>query len=500
MTTDNKIRTRFAPSPTGYPHIGSMWQALMQWLVARHAGGVTLLRIEDTDRSRFVADAEQKMQEALDWLGLDFDEGPSQGGIYGPYRQSERLDIYQQYAAELRGKDLAYFCFCTPQRLEDLRTKQLADKTPTGYDGRCRELRADDIEKNLQQGLGYVIRAKFPRTGETEFVDLIRGAIVFQNETLDDVVLMKSDGWPTYHLANVVDDHLMAITHVVRGEEWISSAPKHILLYQMFNWEPPRYAHLPLILGSDRSKLSKRHGDVSFASFMEGGYLPQAILNYLALLGWNPKTTQEIFSKGELIETFSLENMNRAGAIFDPTKLRWFNAHYIRDLDLVELRKLTIPYLLRSQVLAVSDDGYVSASGQIIADSLLESCLGAVRERAHLLTDFAELIHYLISAPELDKTTLPWKETSLADTAKSLLSLRKYLDGLDKAQFTAANLESSVKSYIADNGLLNGPILWPWRVAMSGRRESLGPFEIAAILGKDETLKRLDDAVRLCAV
>ncbi|HIE03586.1 MAG TPA: glutamate--tRNA ligase, partial [Candidatus Latescibacteria bacterium] len=318
------VRVRFAPSPTGRLHVGSAHTALFNWLFARHHGGAFVLRIEDTDRSRVVEGALEDILEGLRWLGLDWDEGP--------YFQSERVEIYRRHADVLLERGWAYRCFCSPERLERMRREQQARGEPPKYDRRCRDLPPDEVKGRVEAGEPNVIRLKVPLEGETKFVDLIRGEIVFRNSELDDLILLKSDGFPTYHLASVVDDHLMGITHVLRAEEWISSTPKHVLLYEAFGWEPPNFAHLPLILGPDKSKLSKRHGATALLDYRDKGYLPEAMANFLALLGWSPGDGREKLSGEEMIEEFSLEGMGKRGSVFDETKLEWLNGLCIREL------------------------------------------------------------------------------------------------------------------------------------------------------------------------
>lgn len=330
------VRVRFAPSPTGYLHVGGLRTALYNFLFARHHGGVLVLRIEDTDQTRFIEGAAEKMSQTLRWAGIEYDEGPEVGGDYGPYTQSERKAIYEEHAQRLVESDYAYYCFCTPEELDMMREKQSAKGLTPKYDGRCRRL--SENEKNVKKaaarilGKSPVIRLKMPDEGETVFEDIIRGTVSFQNELQDDQILLKSDGFPTYHLANVVDDHLMEITHVIRGEEWLLSLPKHIQLYKAFGWNVPKLAHLPLLLNTDRSKLSKRQGDIAVEDYMDKGYLPGAMINFLALLGWNPGTDQEFFSMEELIPQFSLDRVNKSGAVFDIEKFNWMNGHYIREL------------------------------------------------------------------------------------------------------------------------------------------------------------------------
>ncbi len=342
---ENQIRVRFAPSPTGYLHVGGLRTALYNYLFARHHDGKLVLRIEDTDRTRYVPGAVENLISTMKNMGLAYDEGPDMPGSFGPYMQSRRLELYQKHTQKLLNSGHAYYCFCTAERLEEMRRQQEAAKLPVKYDGTCRRLSAEAVKEKLESGIAHVVRLKMPETGETVFNDLIRGEVTFQNELVDDQVLMKSDGYPTYHLANVIDDHHMRITHVIRGEEWLPSVPKHIMLYKAFGWEVPQLAHLPLLLNPDRSKLSKRQGDVAVEDFLEKGYLPAALINFIALLGWNPGTEQEIFSLEELIREFSLERVNKAGAVFDLQKLNWMNGHYIRQLTEEQRIAFLTPFL-----------------------------------------------------------------------------------------------------------------------------------------------------------
>jgi nondiscriminating glutamyl-tRNA synthetase len=344
----NQVRTRFAPSPTGFLHVGGLRTALYNYLFAQQHGGKMVLRIEDTDRARFVEGATQDLISILKLMGIYYHEGPDNEGPFGPYQQSERLSIYQQHAHILTEQGDAYHCFCTPERLEKIRRKQEANKQQPKYDGFCRQLSPSEVKKKLAEGLPFVIRLKMPQEGETTFHDLIHANVSVQNELSDDQILIKSDGFPTYHLANVIDDHQMQISHVIRGEEWLLSVPKHLRLYEAFRWDPPEMAHLPLLLNPDRSKLSKRQGDVAVEEFLKKGYLPEALNNFVALLGWNPGTDQEIFSMEELIQQFSLERVNKSGAVFDLQKLNWMNSYYIRELSPEKRNDFLIPFLKKA--------------------------------------------------------------------------------------------------------------------------------------------------------
>ena len=345
MSTAITVRTRFAPSPTGMMHVGNFRTALYAYLFAKKNNGQFILRIEDTDKERQAVGAEQAINRILKWAGLEHDEGPDIGGHYGPYRQSERLDIYQQYIRKLLETGQAYYCFCSPERLDKMRQEQQAKGEPVKYDRHCLHLNSQTIQAKLKAGQPYVIRQKINSNGQTEFNDLVRGKIVIQNNILDDSILIKSDGYPTYNFANVIDDHLMKISHVIRGEEYINSTPKYIQLYQAFGWDIPQHAHLSLILNQQRAKLSKRDGDVSVEDYIQQGYLPEAIINFVALLGWNPGDERELFTLQELIREFDFAKVHKAGAVFDTAKLNWMNGHYIRQKKLKQLTALCKPYL-----------------------------------------------------------------------------------------------------------------------------------------------------------
>ncbi|KKU47595.1 glutamate--tRNA ligase [Candidatus Uhrbacteria bacterium RIFCSPLOWO2_12_FULL_46_10] len=478
-----KVRTRFAPSPTGDPHIGSIWTALFNWLYAKHHHGNFILRIEDTDQTRLRPGAENKIIEALRWFQINYDEGPDIGGPYGPYRQSERLILYKDYADRLVTSEDAYYCFCAPERLQKLRLEQEKTKKPVGYDGHCRSLNAQESFKRVQSGELSIIRLKIPKIGETTVNDLIRGRVHFKNAVIDDQVLLKSDGWPTYHLASVVDDHLMNIDPVIRAEEWLPSTPKQLIMYKALGWTPPRFAHLPLILGRDRSKLSKRHGSTDILKFRDDGYLPGAIINYLALLGWNPKTSKEFFTREELIDKFDLNTVNKSGAIFDNQKLDWFNAHYLKSLPTLEIIRLAKPYL--EQVGAKN-----------LTDNQLEQISLLVAERAKKFSEVPDIVGFLFRQPDYEAKLLNWKTTNPAVTLQKLKRLIKLLESCPESDFSETNLEDIIKTVINEEKLGVGETLWPLRVALTGLKESPGPFITASILGKTKTLSRITQAIK----
>jgi len=484
-----KIRTRFAPSPTGYVHLGNLRSALYEYLFARQNGGVFFLRIEDTDQSREVPGAVENMLKVLKWAGIEPDEGimldskgeSSQKGKFGPYVQSKRLDLYQKYAKMLIDKNLAYYCFCTPERLEVLRREQEETSQPTRYDGRCKKMSAEEIKKRIASGEKCAIRMKMPANREIEFTDIIRGKVRINSNDLDEQVLFKADGFPTYHLAHVVDDHLMKTTYVIRGEEWLPSTPKHLILFEYLGWQAPQYAHLPIILNPDKSKLSKRQGDVAVEDYRDKGYLPEALINYVALLGWNPGTDQEIFSLSELIKNFSLSRVHKAGAVFDIKKLDWLNGVYIKKLPSKKFVQLSLPFLERRL-------------GELPKDFDVEKILKIEQERVNKLSEVGEGIgFFFVDELDYESELLIWKKSNQESTVKNLELLA---DELNKySDWSKENLEKSLLAFIKSRGLSNGEVLWPLRVALTGLEKSPTPFEVAEILRKDRTIKRVKEAI-----
>lgn len=482
------VRVRFAPSPTGYLHIGGARTALYDWLLARKTGGQFILRIEDTDRSRLVADAVQDIKDSLRWLGLDWDEGPDVGGDAGPYFQSERLAVYHQYATQLVQTGKAYYCFCTPERLAEMRKKQEQAGEPSGYDRFCRELPAEEVEKKLAAGEQYVIRFKTPLTGQTKVHDELRGEMLFDHQTLDDFVVLKSDGFPTYHLASVVDDHLMGITHVIRGEEWIVSLPRHFLLYAAFGWEPPAFIHLPIFLAPDgKGKLSKRHGATGVSEFKAKGYLPEALVNFLLLLGWHPATDQEIFTLDEAVAAFSVERINTSPVNFSLDKLDWFNGIYIRKLSHEELAKRVLPFLQK--------DGLLPDPCPPERFAYLVRLMPLVQERIKLLSDISQAVGYFLReeidppAPEL----LLGKKGTVAETALLLTEAATVLEKV--TDFNEENLEQTLRALVEKLQIKPGQLFMPVRVAVTGQTATPGLFELLAALGRERVLKRLKQAV-----
>jgi len=473
------VRTRFAPSPTGYLHVGGLRTALYNFLYAKRHNGTFVLRIEDTDQQRKVEGAIENLHNTLQWVGIQPDEGPEYGGNYGPYIQSQRLSIYQDYINQLLANGHVYRCFCSPERLATLRTQQRSAKAQSGYDQHCRNLNAEEINRQLDAGTPYVIRMKIPLTGTIEFEDLIRGRVSFACKLLEDQILQKSDGFPTYHLANVVDDHLMQITHVIRGEEWLSSTPKHKLLYDYFGWTAPQFAHVPLLLNPDRSKLSKRQGDVAVEEYRRKGYLPEALLNFLALLGWNPGTDQEIFTLDELIRAFTLERINKAGAIFNLEKLQWLNGRYIRDLNPATLLRKAQAFLPATHYQWSNEE--LLKILQITQPYLTTLADIAVKGQPFffepIITDTAEK-HELIRTPEFFKV---------------LSLLKKGIEAipqLEKSTFTML-----VQKIQQETGV-KGKILWSSiRLALTGEIHGPDIGQVAEILGKERCLKRLEKAL-----
>ena len=468
------IRVRFAPSPTGFLHIGGLRTCFYNWLYAKQNKGKFILRIEDTDRQRIVPNAVENLMKTLKTMGLDWDEF---------YLQSERLEIYQKYAQELLDKGYAYYCFCSASELKEMRERQIAQKIAPQYDGRCRKLSEKEIALRLRSGQPYVIRLKIPKEDKGEFFDLIRGKIQIDLKNIDDQILLKSDKWPTYHLANVIDDHLMGITHVIRGEEWLPSTIKHVLLYQFFGWKPPKFVHLPLLLNSDKSKLSKRQGDVAVEDYLDQGYLPEALLNFISLLGWNPGNDKEIFSKEELIKDFSLKKIQKTGAIFNTEKLDWLNGYYIRQMPIDELTQKCIPYLERSNIMEEIKDL-----------DWLKKIVSLEQERMKKLNDIVNLGSYFWTDKiKYDSKILIWEDTSQAEIKNNLIKLEEILNKIPKIEFNSENINEKVLAWAPEKG--KGAIFWPWRVALSGLKASPPPNDIAEILGKKKTLERIKFAI-----
>ncbi|TAK04658.1 glutamate--tRNA ligase [Patescibacteria group bacterium] len=486
--TSNTVRVRFAPSPTGYMHIGSLRTALYNVLYARHHKGVFALRIEDTDRARLVPGATEKLQETLRAMGLAWDEGP--------VIQSERLDLYTSYIRPLIDNKKAYPCFCTAEELDAMRTAQTARKQAPMYDGRCRSLTETEARARLDAGTPHVIRLAVPRDrADVAFTDAIRGEIRTPIGSVDDAVLIKSDGFPTYHFANVVDDHDMRITHVIRAEEWISSTPKHVLLYEAFGWTPPTFAHLPLLLNSDRSKLSKRQGDVAVEDYLAKGYLPEALINFVALLGWNPSGKQEIYTFEELVAGFDLSKVNPSGAIVNFEKLDWVNAQYLKRLPDARLAEMAALELEKAGMIAKQGSGWVMpASGRVVTAAWLAGVVTLEKERLVRMPELPERVKFLFAAPtDFDAKLLVWKKSDATRAKQVLTELGEWFAGYGGG-WTPVDLETAVKAWIVAKGYQNGEVLWPLRVALTGQAASPGPFEISALLEKDDVVRRIKTA------
>ncbi|HOJ08347.1 MAG: glutamate--tRNA ligase [Ignavibacteriota bacterium] len=476
------IRVRFAPSPTGYLHVGGLRTALYNYLFAKKNNGTFVLRIEDTDRNRYVEGAVENLIKALNWAGLQFDEGPGIGGNFNPYFQSERLDFYKKYSDELLLKGKAYYCFCTPERLQTLREEQEKQKLPQSkYDKHCLHLSKEEIEKNLSSGIPKVVRLNVEPDQVIKFDDVIRGHVEFESNNIDDQVLIKSDGYPTYHLANVVDDHLMKITHVIRGEEWLSSTPKHVLLYDAFDWERPVFAHLPLLLNPDRSKLSKRQGDVAVEDYRDKGFLKEALINFVALLGWNAGDDKEFYYLNELIDSFSLERVNKAGAVFDLQKLNWLNAEHLRKKTNSDL------------IVMLKDELYKSKyKDQNFSDDYLSLIIEAMKERVSFVKEFIDNCTYFYETPKeyeqksIDKN---WKP----DTPDHLKKLKSEFANLINP--AKEDFEKSLTKVSEELNIGKGKLIHPLRLAVSGQSTGPGMFDLLFILGKDEVIKRIDKAI-----
>lgn len=474
----NIVRTRFAPSPTGFMHVGSLRTALYCYLLAKANKGQFLLRIEDTDQNRLVPGTVENIIECLNWANIPFDEGPTKPGNYGPYIQSERLPLYKKHALELIEKGLAYHCFCSAERLTQVREQQMANKLPPAYDKHCRNLPKEEVDKQLATGQPHVIRMKVPSEGACTFTDLIRGEVTISYKNVDDQVLMKSDGFPTYHLAVIVDDHFMEISHVIRGEEWLSSTPKHLLLYQYFGWQAPLFAHLPLLLNPDKSKLSKRHGDVAVSDYIKKGYLPQALVNFVALLGWNPGDTREIFTFEELIKEFSLERVGKAGAVFNIEKLDWMNEQYIHTMPEQELLEVLRPW--------IKEAGFTASDAYII------QVIGLLKERITLLPDFTRKGYYFFTQP--DEAAVAQTVASLTETViTALLQLTQAYDQC--TTFDTATTEQLLRDVAQAAGLGAGKLIHPLRFILTGMPQGPSLFHLIEVLGKETVVKRMKKAI-----
>jgi glutamyl-tRNA synthetase len=470
------VRTRIAPSPTGFPHVGTVFQGLLDYVYAHQQGGQFIIRIEDTDQGRFVPGAEEAIYESLEWAGITPDEGPKYGGDVGPYRQSERLDLYQKYARQLVEQGDAYYCFCSPERLQQVRDERQKQGLPSMYDRHCRQLDPTEAKARAQTEK-YVIRMKVPDNEKIITNDFIRGDIIFESNVVDDQVILKSDGFPTYHLAVVVDDHLMNITFMVRGEEWLSSSPKHMLLYRYFGWQPPVMLHTPLLRNPDKSKLSKRHGHASVKWYRDQGYLPEALTNFLATRIWNHPEGKEIFTMDELIEKFRIEDIHIMSPIADLKKLDWMNGLWIRSLSTQELIKRLKPFRPKA-----------------LSDELLTHVLPLIKERLVKLSELEELTSYFYQHPAIDQNLL------LKEAKLDAPQLQAYLSQVAAAMqsiddWTVPNIETTLRDLQAESGIKPRPAFMSIRLALTGSHATPPLFDVIQVLGKDACVQRLQNAL-----
>ena len=481
MASSN-VRVRFPPSPTGDPHVGNIRTAIYNWLFARHHGGAFVIRIEDTDRARMVEGSTEVLLESLRWLGVDWDEGPDTGGPHSPYVQSQRLDLYREHAEMLLDSGRAYRCFCSPQRLAEVRQEQARLKRPSGYDRRCREL--GDAASRDGDAVP-VVRFRMPMEGETAVDDLVRGRVSFDNRLVDDFVMLKSDGFPTYHLANVVDDHHMSISHVMRAEEWLSSVPRHLQLYAAFGWEPPRFAHLPIVLAPDRSKLGKRHGATSVSEYREMGYLPEALLNFLTLLGWSLDDRTEIFSHDDLKRHFTIERVGKSGAVFDAGKLEWMNGSYIRESTPEHLVESLLDFWRR----------YPPAEIPVLPDAArLLKIVPLIQVRIKTLRDAAPLIAFLFrERVECDAADLVQRGMDAEGTRSSLEAAHAGLAEL--STFDCETIEGLLRSMARHLNVKAGQLFGSLRVATTGQKVAPPLFESIEVLGRERTLASIRHAI-----
>ena len=486
----SEVRVRFAPSPTGFVHIGSLRTALYNYLFAKKMGGKYILRVEDTDRTRLVDGAIENMLNAMKWAGVNHDEGVMlddngnvvQKGEYGPYIQSERLDIYKKYIQELLDNGKAYYCFCTKERLDEVREKQKeAGETPR-YDGHCRDLTQEEIDAKIAAGEPYVIRLRLPENHVIKFTDLVRGETEFNTNDLDDQVLIKTDGFPTYHFAVVVDDHLMKITHVIRGEEWVSSTPKHVYLYEAFGWEAPKFVHLPNILNKEKKKLSKRQGDVAVEDFKKKGYLPEGLVNYVALVGWSPEENKEIFSMEELEQAFSIERVSKSGGVFDTEKLNWVNQHYMKDADDAMLTDLAIPFLVEAGFVTEEEakEKYDFLKGMV---SVLKEKLQYVKE----ITDHASIFFGDTVELETEECGEFLKLEHIPTLVDALIEKLSNMEVLDEA-----SAKAMLKEIQKEHGIKGKNLFMGSRISLTGQMHGPDLNKIMEVIGKETCLNRLN--------
>lgn len=483
------VRVRYAPSPTGLQHIGGIRTAVFNYLFAKSRGGKFILRVEDTDRERYQEESLQDLYNTFKWLGIEWDEGPDVGGDYGPYIQSQRTELYREYARQLVENDHAYYCYCSAERLDNLRKKQKEEKKDLGYDRKCRNLTDLEIENLKSEGTKHVIRLKIPLEGETIFSDHLLGEIKKKNRDINpDPVLLKSDGYPTYHLANVIDDHFMGITHIMRAQEWIPSGSLHVILYNAFGWQPPIYCHLPMVMGSDGQKLSKRHGATAVKDFIAKGYLPEAVLNYISLIGWSYDDSREFFTKKELEELFSIDKLNKAPGVFDYKKLEWFNGHYIRQKGDDELKELLIPYLEKA---GCAVDAHAPTGGRLI-----DGILPLVRERLKVLSDIIPIAAFFFKDIDIE-------EYNTADIIPKKLDASKTIEILECINLNLNTIlekseeenEELLKALAEKLGVKLGDFIMPIRVAITGSRMSPPIIGSLKLLGYDKVQDRIKNVI-----
>ncbi|MGM0508220.1 MAG: glutamate--tRNA ligase [Fusobacteriota bacterium] len=494
------VRVRIAPSPTGDPHVGTAYIALFNYAFAKKNDGEFLLRIEDTDQTRSTKESEQQIFDSLRWLGLDWSEGPDVGGDFGPYRQSERFDLYSKYGKQLVEEGKAYYCFCTRERLDKLRARQKAMKKAPGYDGHCRKLSEKEIQERLDNGEDYVIRLKMPYEGQTIVKDKLRGDVSFDNDKIDDQVLLKSDGFPTYHLANVVDDHLMGISHVIRAEEWIASTPKHIQLYKAFGWKEPEWVHMPLLRNKDKTKISKRKNPVSLNYYRENGYLKEAMLNFLGLLGWSIGDNKEIFTLDEMVENFTFDNISLGGPVFDRRKLNWINNKYIKDYDLDKLTKLSLPYFEKS--------GYLKSNISDEKFNELKEIIDLIRDSANTLAELPELAAVFFE----DEFELPKIEDAQNKGHRKAIkrmysniegevqkrAIKMFIERFEALENDPTSQEARdlLNQMISDIGEGVGKVLMPLRVVLTGDTRGPELYSLIGVIGKERSLKRVNNIAK----
>lgn len=490
------VRTRIAPSPTGFLHIGTARTALFNYLFAKRHGGQFILRVEDTDADRSREEFEKDIVDGLSWLGIAWDEGPEIGGVYGPYHQSKRLDIYEPYLRDLFEKRFLYRCFCTKKELEAEREMQVLTKKPPKYSGLCRDLSLEEQKTREKEGRQSTLRFRIDPK-KIVITDLVRGELTFDTSTLDDFIVAKDFRIPLYNFVVVIDDYLMKISHVIRGEEHISNIPKQVLICEALGFSVPQFVHLSLILNADRTKLSKRQNKVSLLEYKNEGYLPEAIINFIALLGWNPGGERELFTLAELTELFDFAQVHKSGAIFDIKKLDWFNNHYLRARPLEDIVELAIPDLVaKGLIQPTGDSWYTSRVGERFETQTIEQIVDLERERLKKISELPEhAAFFFVEELSYDQSLLVWKSQTPDQIRQSLQFSHDVLSALLEEDFVSANLEASLKEAIGQRGFQNGAILWPLRVALTGLQASPPPFSIAAILGKEATLKRIAAAI-----